>query len=67
MVMKQADELTGYLQTVEEQGDESPPSIPLPLGEGGDRRLAGEGIPPGEAKQILDTAVRSLSPRVRFS
>src|SRR5437868_10330951 len=47
-VLKQADELTGYLQTIEEQGDEGAPTPPsLPLGEG-----RGEGIPPDQAAQI---------------
>src|SRR4051812_36850847 len=58
MVVKQADELTGYLQTIEEHGSEGerPAAPPLPLGEG---RF--EGISGDQANQILDNAARSLS------
>src|SRR3954471_1290340 len=60
-VLRQADELTSYLQNLE-QGDESerPAQIPLPPGEGAGRSPAGEGIASAEAQQILDNAVRSL-------
>lgn len=50
-VLKQANELTGYLQSVEEHGDEPPPSLPL---------SPGEGIPPDQAAQLLDNVSRSL-------
>src|SRR5439155_12371171 len=55
-VLKQANELTGYLQTIEEQADDGAPApLPLPLGEG-----RGEGIPFSEAAQFLDNASRAL-------
>ena len=55
-VTKQADDLTGYLQTIEEHGDDGEPrSLPLPLEEGW-----GEGVPPSQAAQLLDNASRHL-------
>jgi len=60
MAIKQAEELTGYLQHIEEQGDDEPASgaakvLPLSLREG-----PGEGIPAEKAKQLLDNAARTL-------
>jgi uncharacterized protein YyaL (SSP411 family) len=55
-LLRQAEELTGYLQTTE-QRDDSGNVAPIPnsLGEG-----RGEGIPPSEATQLLGDAARSL-------
>ncbi len=60
-VVRQADELTGYLQNVEQTNEAEPAAkTPLPLGEGGGRRSPAEGVPADQAKQILDAAARSL-------
>ena len=57
-VLKQAEELTGYLQTIEEHGDEGEraPTPPLPLKEG-----RGAGMAPDQATRLLDNAARALS------
>jgi uncharacterized protein len=63
MALKQADELTGYLQNIEEQGDDAAPlpSPPLPLGEGRGEGAPTDGVAPEKAKQLLDNALRTLS------
>src|SRR5437868_1285154 len=56
--LKQAEELTGYLQHIEEQGDEQAresSSLPLPVGEG-----RGEGVSLDQAQQLLENAERTL-------
>jgi uncharacterized protein YyaL (SSP411 family) len=60
-VLRQADELTSYLQNVE-QGEEAerPPHIAQPPGACAERSSAGEGIPSAQAQQILDNAARAL-------
>lgn len=67
MVLKQAEELTGYLQTVGEEeasgGRESPgnkPSLAIPTDREADASRS-SGISPDGAKQVLDNAVRQLS------
>src|SRR6476620_4503597 len=52
-VLRQADELTSYLQNVEDHGDEAERPAETPL-------QPGEGISLSDAVQILDNAVRSL-------
>jgi uncharacterized protein YyaL (SSP411 family) len=54
IAIKQAEEMTGYLQNIE-QAEDGAVSPPLPLGEG-----RGEGVSPGEAQKLLDNAARSL-------
>jgi uncharacterized protein len=61
MAIKQADELTGYLQNIEEQGDDEAPSLTLPLAEGRGEGAPTEGVAPEKAKQLLDNALRTLS------
>jgi uncharacterized protein len=56
-VLQQAEELTGYLQSIGQSDDnERPTALPLPVGEG-----RGEGLSSDKAKQLLDNAVRALS------
>src|SRR5215471_6223595 len=52
--LKQANELTGYLQNIEQSEDGSSP--PLPLGEGG-----GEGVSKEQAQKLLDNAAHVLA------
>src|SRR5262245_55943529 len=56
-VLRQAEELTGYLQSIGES-DESArrATIPLPLGEG-----CGEGLSSERAKQLLENSARALA------
>src|SRR4051794_33929355 len=70
MVLKQADELTGYLQAAGEQEDESASEGRESAGTSalvtmeGDRQadaFRSPGIQPDHARQILDTAVRQLT------
>jgi uncharacterized protein YyaL (SSP411 family) len=52
-VLNRADELTSYLQNIEQHSDEAEPSTEILL-------PPGEGIPHADAEQLLDNAARSL-------